>query len=303
MLDNKMTGSIPPADADRLIAAHDGDVALLYIYIHHTGCTDLDRAAKDLCRTMSEISAAEEKLRRLGLMGGGTVPAASPALEDALPSYRAEDIARRSDVDPAFSAIVAEARTVFGSPLSTVDMQKLFGIYDYLNLPADVIFQLLHYCADMYGRTGSDGSSRKLSMRSVEKEAYVWVNREILTLEQADEYIQRQYSLKDASNRLKPVLGIHGREYTGTEKKYVQSWIEMGFGEDAVAIAYDRTVTNTGSLRWSYMNKILLSWHEKNLHTPQDIEAGDSRKPRPAAKPASSQPVSASDIRDFLKKS
>lgn len=51
----------------------------------------------------------------------------------------------------------------------------------------------------------------------------------------------------------------------------------MGFNEEAAAIAYDRTVTNTGSLKWPYMNKILTRWHESGLHSPKDIEEKDSR--------------------------
>lgn len=63
------------------------------------------------------------------------------------------------------------------------------------------------------------------------------------------------------------------------------SWLDMGFDADCLAIAYDRTVTNTGSLKWNYMNKIVTSWHEKGLHTPADIEA-KGQPPCTAKKPA-----------------
>ena len=89
--------------ADRLIAAHDGDVALLYIYRQHTGCPDLERAARDLCRTMQELRAAQEKLVRLGLWAeddasapsgnGGKAPRYLPPA-DELPQYTAQDISR-----------------------------------------------------------------------------------------------------------------------------------------------------------------------------------------------------------------
>ena len=46
--------------ADRLIAAHDGDVALLYLYIMRRGGCDMEKAAMELCRTMQEISSASE---------------------------------------------------------------------------------------------------------------------------------------------------------------------------------------------------------------------------------------------------
>lgn len=29
----------------------------------------------------------------------------------------------------------------------------------------------------------------------------------------------------------------------------------------------------TGKLAWRYMNKILLNWHEKNLHTGRQVSA------------------------------
>ena len=52
----------------------------------------------------------------------------------------------------------------------------------------------------------------------------------------------------------------------------------MGFQEDALAMAYERTCLNTGGLSWAYMNKILLRWHENGLHTAEQVRNGD-RKP------------------------
>ena len=51
---------------DRLIAAHDGDVALLWLYCQRHGALDEEQAAQALCRTLQEIRAAEEKLLRHG---------------------------------------------------------------------------------------------------------------------------------------------------------------------------------------------------------------------------------------------
>lgn len=289
MAENRTENSISSADADKLIAAHDGDVALLYIYYSRSGCTDRERAAHDLCRTLKEISSAEEKLSRMGLIPGGAAPA--PAAEEKLPpeevmpEYTAEDIVRRSREDEKFSVILAEAKGIFGRNLNSSDMKMLFGIYDYLALPAEVILELLNYCAET-AREKSPG--KRPSPRSVEQEAYRWANREILTLEQAEEYIRRQKSLREASNRVKEALGIRGRELTPTETKYITSWLGMGFEQEAILIAYDRTVTSTGSLKWPYMNKIICSWHEKKLRTPEEIEAGDGRK-----RPAQSQPAQA----------
>ena len=80
MAENRTENSISSADADKLIAAHDGDVALLYIYYTRTGCTDPEQAAHDLCRTLREISSAEEKLNRMGLCPGSVPAVSAPAM-------------------------------------------------------------------------------------------------------------------------------------------------------------------------------------------------------------------------------
>jgi hypothetical protein len=45
----------------------------------------------------------------------------------------------------------------------------------------------------------------------------------------------------------------------------------MGFNADAVAIAYDRMLFRTGKFVWNYMDTIIKSWHDKNLHEAQEI--------------------------------
>ena len=268
---------IPSGTADRLIAAHDGDVALLYIWLSRTECFDADRAARELCRTAAEINSAYEKLCRMELLG--TMPSEAPLRRlppsEELPEYTAEDIVRRSEADGGFKAVVKEAQRKLGRALSTADLKILFGIYDYLALPADVIFMLLSYCVDLFAE--KYGPGRLPSMRNIEKEAYSWVNKEILTFEQADEYIKNAAERRSRVNELKAAMGIRGRALTPTESKYIASWLDIGFDNEAILIAYDRTVTNTGSLKWSYMNKILLSWHEKGIHTEAEILEKDSR--------------------------
>jgi len=272
--------NISPAAADRLLAAHDGDVALLYLYRLRHGAFDPEDAARDLCRTLAEIEAAGEKLARMGLSEaparrapGPSLPIPEPA--DEPPEYNARDIVERGD--PVFTAVVNEAQKVLGHALSTPDLKKLFGIYDYLRLPPEVIMMLLNYCV-------AASKGRLPSMRYIEKEAYVWANREILTLEQAEEYIAKSRALAEKSAKTAEVLGIRGRELTATERRYITSWLEMGFGEDLIEMAYDRTVTNTGGLKWSYLNSILKSWQEKGLFTPADVREKDGRRPRAAAK-------------------
>ena len=67
----------------------------------------------------------------------------------------------------------------------------------------------------------------------------------------------------------------------------------MGFDDEALRAAYERTVMKKQSMDWSYMNGILRRWHEKGLHTLAAIQAGD-RDPRPVQAAAPSSPAAAS---------
>ena len=274
---------IPVSVADKLIAAHDGNVALLYIWMCRCGSFNAERAARELCLTLSEVNSAYEKLCRLELFEEKTaVKEPLPLPAEELPQYTSEDIIRRSETDSGFRAVLNEAQRKLGRVLSTSDIKTLFGIYDFLALPPDVIFMLLTYCIDSF--KAKYGSGRLPSMRSIEKEAYSWANKEILTLEQAEEYIKNAAERRSKLGEVKSALGITGRQLTATEAKYVNSWLDMGFDCGTLAVAYDRTVTNTGALKWGYMNKIVTSWHEKGLHSIEDVEQNDTRPS--AVKPA-----------------
>ena len=289
MAEHGTDNCISAAAVDRLLAAHDGDVALLWLWLSRHAQPDLESAARDLCRTRAEMEAAWEKLRRMELAQSAAAPAVPPAVSPAPiepsrqppadpPEYTARDIVERGD--PAFTALVAEAQRVLGHGLSTPDLKKLFGIYDYLALPAEVVMQLLHYCA-------ASSRGRLPSMRYIEQEAYIWADREILTLEQAEAFIAEQARRREESAAVAELLGIRGRELTGTERKYIQSWLDAGTPRELISLAYDRTVTNTGALKWGYMNKILQSWREKGLRSVAEVQEKDlpPRRREPAKQP------------------
>ncbi len=298
---------------DRLVAAHDGDMALLYLHILRSGSADLELAAAALCRTKREICEAEEKLSRMQLLplspGGADGDEPRPPVSrggilppaEETPQYTAEDLTRRSREDPAFSAVLAEAARVIGRNLSSNDMRVLFGIYDYLGLPAEVIIMLITNCGEQFAERF--GSSRRPSAKAIEKLAYEWARQEIMTLEQAESYIAEQKARRGELGQIKILLNIYGRELTATEEKYIGSWLDMGFHEDAIAIAYDRTLTQTNALKWPYMNKILLSWHNMGLHTAEEIREKDTRRPSTRQKGQSeARPVDMDALRKIIDK-
>ncbi len=265
-------------EANKLLASADGNAALLYLHIlTEGGKLSISAAARDLRRSETEIARAAELLRKLGLM-----PKPEQPLEPSeLPPVTAQDIVIRAQTDGAFRDLVSETERSLGRVLSSHDLEVLFGIYDHLGLPADVIMLLLHHCIDEY--QARSGPGRMPTMRYIEKEGWYWAEQEIMSIDAAEAHLQRCRARQDALTQ------IRDRGFTPSERKYVESWIAMGFGADAVAVAYDRTMLNTGKLTWKYMDSILRSWDGKHLYTAEAIETGDpARRSRRGAAPASS---------------
>ena len=284
--------------ARRLMGSGSGDAALLYIYILSSGGRyDGDDAAKTLHRTPQQLETAMDVLTRLGLvkLRDGEAPSRLERPEE-LPKYSASDIEREISNGTVFRELVQEVQRALGSHLTSEGLITLFGIYDYLALPPEVILILVTSCVEEYA--ARYGPGRRPSMRYIERAAYAWEREGIFSLEAAESHLKRMETMRAGERELAPVLGISGRPLSATERRYMDSWVEMGFSPEAVAMAYDRTVIKTGKLTWRYMDSILKSWHQKGLKTPEEIEAGDSPKFKRAErkKPATQEPATAEDL-------
>ena len=58
-------------------------------------------------------------------------------------------------------------------------------------------------------------------------------------------------------------------------------------------MAYDRTGTNTGTMKWAYCNAILKRWHSEGRHTPEEVTAGELRPRRNTPQKVSKAPAPA----------
>ena len=264
------------AVAQRLIRSGDGDAALLYLaLLRRRGDAEEEALRSDLGWPADRLRRAEGALLSLGLLGGHRPAAAElepPARER--PDYTRDDVAALLERDGRFSALTAEVERKLGKRLTTADLQILTGLYDYLGLPAEVIFLLVSHCAERVA--AAYGPGRRPTLRQIEKEGYHWARLGILDLERAGEYL-RQYAARQGEiPRLMRLLGLGDRRPSPSEEKYLLSWLEMGFSPEAVELAYDKTVLKCRELKWSYLNGILRRWHEKGLHTLAEIQAGDA---------------------------
>ena len=257
---------IDQADMRKLLTAASADAALLYLYLH---CgNDPAGVETDLHLSGSRLCCAAATLRQLGLW---PEPRQTIAFSGERPAYTEQDVLYAG---ADFQLLKGEVQRLMGRVLNTEELKILLSFERYLGLPAEVISVLVCYCKD---RARSKGSLRNPSLRAIEKEAYAWAEQGIDTVEEAAAFIQRQNVRNSRMGRLLQQLQIRGRTLTPAEERYAQSWLDMGFDDEAIAMAYERTCINTGTLKWPYMNSILQRWHDAGLHTADQIRGGDRR--------------------------
>ena len=276
MADEKKEKLISTETADALIAAHDGDMALYCLYAaRHPGADD-ETAAAVLCRTRGEIAAAREKLGRI-LRTDGARGVREPLYpEDGPVQYDKEELVGIAERESAFGALCDELARILGTIPSHAYLNTLLDAYDHLGMPPEVIMQLLHFCDEEARRRW--GSARHPSARAISEEAYRWARNEIMTLELAEKYIAACEKRRTDHGRIAELLGIRGRELYKREAEYIDAWLEMGFPAEAIALALERTVLNTGALKWPYLNSILRNWHAAGLHTAEEIEQAEGKR-------------------------
>ena len=261
---------IPQGDVRKLLSAASPDAALLYIFVQSGN--RFEEAEAGLQLSASRLSCAAATLRQLGLW-----PEESHRvmISGERPNYTEFDVTNALRGDNSFLLLRDELQRLMGRVLNTEELKIVLGFIRYLGLPSDVISVLVCYCRE---RARQRGNLRSPSLRTIEKEAYAWAEQGIDTVEAAAAFIQSQNVRNSRMQKLMNILQIRGRSLTAAEEKYAISWLEMGFDEKTIAMAYERTCLNTGGLNWVYMNKILQNWHQQGLHTADAVRGGD-RKP------------------------
>lgn len=293
--------------AQRLINSGDGDAALLYIAVlKNKGVMDDEKARAALGWTQDRFRRALNSLSAQGLVSfpdrrdpPSVLPFEPPRrAEDQRPEYTRADMTRALE-GRDFAGLTSAVEHKLGKKLTTPDLAILLNLYDQLGLPSDVIYLLVSFCAERVAQRY--GKGRQPTMRQIEKEGYIWARLNLMDQESAAVYIRKYHQNQEALPRMMRLMRLEDRKPSPSEEKYLLAWADMGFEDRAVELAYDRTVLKCKELKWPYMNKILLSWHEKGLHTVEQIEAGD-KPAHSAAQPRKSEPSSAREDIERMEK-
>ena len=240
----------------RLLSKKNGDAALLYLAILKGG-QELSQEGlmQQFGWTSSKLRDVEQVLLELKLISIGT--------------SGSDTVCETPASTGSFPDLVAVVEQKLGKMLSPSDLTKLLGLRKGITLPDDVIVLLVDFCIEI--SQSRSGKRRKPGMQQIEQEGLVWAERGITDCRRAIAYVEMEKRKAKNLPRLKKLLGLQDRNLSATEERLLISWADMGFDDESLQFAYDKTVRKCQELNWSYMDKILTSWDAKGLHTIAEV--------------------------------
>lgn len=183
-----------------------------------------------------------------------------PEIETVKPTV--EQIVARGDESEEIRFLFNEAQLRLGKTIGHDGQAVLLMMHDAYGLPVEVIVTIIEYCV----------SVGKTSTSYIAKIGKDWGEKEIDTLEKADEIINELKTVDSIWNEFRLRTGISTPRPTSAQIKYLSRWKnEYGFSVDMIYLAYEETANNINKVSFQYMDKILKNWFKEGLSTPSDV--------------------------------
>lgn len=191
-------------------------------------------------------------------------PQKTPERETVLPHYTAEQLTALLESRGEAKSLIDAAQQTFGKMFTTMEVNIVLGMLDYLSLEDEYILILLAWCA------GRD----KKSLRYAEKMAISLWDEGIRDADALNQYLRRKDEAETTVGALRRLFGAEGRPLTAKEKAAFARWIdEYRYGVDAATLAYEVTVNAIGKPSIAYADSVLRRWHDEGIDTIEKIEA------------------------------
>ena len=250
---------------------------LLWIYYNSSETIDPERIAKEIGYKVPDVNDALVALCEWGILQSDdrvieTIP--QPVKEETAPQKKElpelapvkptyEQVIERCKESPEIANMFADIQQLFGKTIGYDSECILLMMHDQYGLPVEVIYMLVNYCISI-GKTG---------FAYISKVGKDWGEKEIDTIEKADEQIQILNACTGAWSEFAKMAGIQNPKPTSAQSAFLRTWTaEMKFNVEMIYMAYEEMSNHTTKLSFPYMNKVLSNWFEKGIRTPEDIE-------------------------------
>ena len=274
---------------DRAKKATKNDLCLLFVLAGDARLRDNYAAEADRAAAAAGVTRAELDRALSVWQGAGVIdvegeeqaePAAQPAAhapqpekklehETALPHYTTEQLTTLLESRAEAKSLVDAAQQTFGKMFTTMEVNIVLGMMDYLSLEEEYILILLAWCA----------AKDKKSMRYAEKMAIGLCDEGIRDAAALNGYLLRREETEALRGQLRKLFGAEGRTLTAKEKAAFTRWIdEYHYGVEIVTRAYEMTVDAIGKASVPYADSILTRWHSEGIDTLEKIDADSAAR-------------------------
>lgn len=175
------------------------------------------------------------------------------------------EIAKSIKSSPEVKMLFDEAEKMFARPLNQREREAIGDLSANFGFPCSVSLMMLKYCFKI----------DKATPAYISKVAENWANEDIMTVQLADEKIRSLEKQDNIEKRICEAIGLSSK-ISSNMKNYIRIWaVDWGFNESMIMLAYNKTVDGTGKWSPSYANKILESWKERGIDTPDAVQKAD----------------------------
>lgn len=203
-------------------------------------------------------------------------------------------IIARTNESPEIKFMFSEVQNMLSKTIGHDGQSTLLMLHDSFGLPVEVILMLVGYCVSI-------GKSAFVYISKVGRD---WGEKEIDTIEKADEQISYLRSTNKIWTEIKRLTGISTSNPTEKQMKLINSWTnDLKFDVEMIYLAYEEMANNCSRISWDYINKVLINWHNDSIKTPQDFENAKKQRKESFKKKESKEKTDASyDIDEFTKR-
>ena len=177
------------------------------------------------------------------------------------------DILARAEESPEFKFLLQKSQQIFGRTISKAERSMLLSLMDYYGLPCEVILMLIKY-AVLSGRTGT---------RYIQTVGIAWAEEGIQTLEQAEAKIKQLNKTNRLWRTFSEQAGIPYKNPTKKQEALFVKWTkEWKMSIEILAYGYEKMLDSIDKVNYTYLDKIITSWHEAGIKTIAQIEQAES---------------------------
>lgn len=278
--------------------------SILWIFRNISEPVDAKVISKNIGKPVPNVEEALRYWASVGILNSeiATEVEAAPSMNivpkkelPELPTIRPseEQIRIRCQENPELQMFFNEVQARMGKTIGYAGQSCFLMMHDHYGLPVEVIFMLVDYCMSI----GKD------SFAYMEKIAKQWGEREIDSIEKADEIISNLSTCQNVWNKFTRLTGIQTPKPTSSQSRYLLTWVnEYKFSVDMLYCAYEIMADNCARTSFKYMDAILKDWYQKGYKNPEDTEKEKAKPFTPKQTGQAAKTSSSYDMDEFKRR-